>query len=117
MILGLALGQSEEYASPGLSVQDRLAGYPAGAGAPRGLTRAQLVISDAQEGLKAAIDQVLAGDSWQRCRMHFMRNVLAHIPKGSKAMVAAALRTIFAQPDRAPAGQQLREAAQAMRGR
>jgi putative transposase len=83
----------------------------------RGLTGVQPVISHAQEGLRAAIDQVLAGASWQRCRVHFMRNVLAHIPKSSKAVVAAALRTIFAQPDRQAAGQQLREVAQAMRGR
>ncbi len=107
-ILGLALGQSEEYAF----WLDFLRGL-----ARRGLRGVQLVISDAHEGLKAAIEQVLAGAAWQRCRVHFMRNVLAHIPKGSKAVVAAALRTIFAQPDREAAGQQLREVAQAMRGR
>ena len=47
----------------------------------RGLKGVQLVISDAHEGLKAAISQVLTGASWQRCRVHFMRNVLSHVPQ------------------------------------
>jgi len=58
---------------------------------------------------------VLTGAAWQRCRVHFMRNVLAHIPKQSKSLVAAALRTIFAQPDREGAGQQLDIVASGMR--
>src|SRR5688572_21133121 len=49
--------------------------------------------------LKAAIGAVLLGAAWQRCRVHFMRNVLARVPKGNAEMVAAAIRTIFAQPD------------------
>lgn len=65
----------------------------------RGLHGVQLVVSDAHEGLKAAIGSVLLGAAWQRCRVHFMRNVLAAVPKGSAEMVAAAIRTIFAQPD------------------
>jgi hypothetical protein len=65
----------------------------------RGLAGVQLVISDAHTGLKAAIASVLIGASWQRCRVHFMRNVLAVVPKGNAEMVAAAIRTIFAQPD------------------
>ncbi len=65
----------------------------------RGLTGTQLVISDAHQGLVGAIAAVLLGTSWQRCRVHFMRNVLAKIPKASGEMVAAAIRTIFAQPD------------------
>ncbi len=64
----------------------------------RGLTGVQLVISDAHAGLQAAISSVLLGASWQRCRVHFLRNVLAQVPKGSAEMVAAAIRTIFAQP-------------------
>ena len=64
----------------------------------RGLSGVQLVISDAHAGLKAAIASVLIGASWQRCRVHFLRNVLAQVPKGSAEMVAAAIRTIFAQP-------------------
>lgn len=59
----------------------------------------QLVISDAHEGLKAAVGSVFAGDAWQRCRVHFLRNVLTRIPRGNAEMVAAAVRTIFAQPD------------------
>lgn len=78
----------------------------------RGLKGVQLVISDAHEGLKAAVNTVFVGSSWQRCRVHFVRNVLAHIPKADKAMMAAAVRTIFAQPDREAAGQQLRYVAE-----
>lgn len=83
----------------------------------RGLKGVQLVISDAHGGLKGAIGQVLVGATWQRCRVHVMRNVLAHVPKGDKAMVAAALRTIFAQPSRKDAEQQLAEVVRGMRPR
>jgi transposase-like protein len=65
----------------------------------RGLHGVQLVISDAHAGLKAAIEAVLLGAAWQRCRVHFLRNVLAQVPKGHAEMVAAAIRTVFAQPD------------------
>ena len=65
----------------------------------RDLSGVQLVISDAQAGLRGAIDAVLLGAAWQRCRVHFVRNVPARVPKGSAEMVAAAIRTIFAQPD------------------
>src|SRR5215207_4483144 len=65
----------------------------------RGLGGVQLVISDAHTGLKAAISSVFLGAAWQRCRVHFMRNVLAVVPKGNQEMVAAAIRTVFAQPD------------------
>jgi len=82
-----------------------------------GLTSVPLATSDAHEGLKAALGQVLAVVTWQRCRVHFMRSILAHVPKGDKAIVAAGLRTIFAQRDRRAAGQQLAEVVQAMRGR
>jgi putative transposase len=64
----------------------------------RGLAGVQLVISDAHAGLKTAIAAVLLGASWQRCRVHFLRNVLAQVPKGHAEMAAAAVRTIFAQP-------------------
>ena len=57
------------------------------------------MISDAHTGLRAAIEAILIGAAWQRCRVHFLRNVLAQVPKGSAEMVAAAIRTIFAQPD------------------
>ncbi|MEI8083196.1 MAG: IS256 family transposase [Actinomycetes bacterium] len=65
----------------------------------RGLTGVKLVISDAHAGLRSAIEAVMIGASWQRCRVHFLRNVLSQVPKGSAEMVAAAVRTIFAQPD------------------
>src|SRR3954452_9789526 len=64
----------------------------------RRLGGVQLVISDAHLGLQQAIAAVLLGAAWQRCRVHFLRNVLAAVPKGSAEMVAAAIRTIFAQP-------------------
>lgn len=77
----------------------------------RGLTGVQLVISDAHEGLKAAIGSVMLGASWQRCRVHFLRNVLAQVPKGNADMVAAAIRTIFAQPDAEHVGEQFEQIA------
>jgi putative transposase len=77
----------------------------------------QLVISDAHSGLKAAIGSVFSGSSWQRCRVHCLRNLLAHVPQGDKAMVAAAVRTIFAQPHREAAGQQVQEVVKALEGR
>jgi putative transposase len=65
----------------------------------RGLDGVKLVISDAHTGLKKAIGTVFQGAAWQRCRVHFMRNVLAVVPKASGEMVASIIRTIFAQPD------------------
>ncbi len=63
----------------------------------RGLTGTKLVISDAHEGLKAAIGTVFQGASWQRCKVHFFRNILAHVPQTRKLEVAAGLRTVFSQ--------------------
>jgi putative transposase len=83
----------------------------------RGLKEVQLVTSDAHEGLKKALGQVLTGATWQRCRVHFMRNLLAHIPKRDKAMVAAAVRTLFVVADRTAAGQQLAGVAAALQKR
>ncbi len=65
----------------------------------RGLTGVQLVISDSHAGLRKAIVRTMSGAAWQRCRVHFMRNALARVPKGQTEWVAAAIRTIFAQPD------------------
>jgi putative transposase len=64
----------------------------------RGLHGVQLVVSDHHRGLMNAIDATMIGAIWQRCRVHFMRNVLAKVTKGSTEMVAAAIRTIFVQP-------------------
>jgi len=83
----------------------------------RGLRGVALVISDAHEGLKAALMQVLSGATWQRCRVHCMRNILAHVTQADKAMVAAALRTIFAQRHRTAAGTQLEVVATTMASR
>ena len=69
-VLGLAVGPSEVR---------------------RGLRGVKLVISDAHQGLKAAVAKVL-GATWQRCRVHFMRNALAHVRKGQREMAAAAIR-------------------------
>ena len=66
----------------------------------RGLHGVRLVTSDSHLGLKQAVAQVLTGATWQRCRVHFMRNALSTVPKAAQQMVAATLRTIFAQPDR-----------------
>ncbi len=65
----------------------------------RGLTGVRLVISDAHAGLKASIARVFAGASWQRCKVHLARNVLATVNHAHKDMVAATVRTIHAQPD------------------
>lgn len=62
----------------------------------RGLGGVRLVISDAHEGLRAAIRKTLQGSSWQRCRVHYVRNLLAPVPKAHQEMVAAAFRSIFA---------------------
>lgn len=62
----------------------------------RGLDGVKLVISDAHTGLKAAIARVFEA-TWQRCRVHWMRNALAHVQKGQHTMVAAAIRQAFNQ--------------------
>ena len=82
----------------------------------RGLRGVKLVISDAHEGLKAAVSRVLKA-TWQRCRVHFMRNALAHVGKGQRTMVAALLRTVFAQDNEAEARRQWRAVANQLRER
>lgn len=65
----------------------------------RGLSGVQLVISDDHTGLVDAVAAALPGASWQRCRTHYLRNLLTKVPKASETMVATMVRTIFAQPD------------------
>ena len=65
----------------------------------RGLKDVELVVSDAHPGLKDAISSVLRGASWQRCRTHFMRNLLTRVPKSLQGLVATLVRSTFAQPD------------------
>lgn len=65
----------------------------------RGLSGVRLVISDAHPGLVDAIASTLPGASWQRCRTHFVRNLLTKVPKAAQPFVASAVRSIFDQPD------------------
>ena len=96
-ILGLDVGDSEEE----IFWRAFLTGLK-----KRGLGGVQLVISDQHAGLVAALTRVFQGSAHQRCRVHFIRNVLAHVPKAETEMVAAVFRTIFAQPDLGSMGKQ-----------
>ena len=80
----------------------------------RGLRGVRLVISDAHEGLKAAAAKVLKA-TWQRCRVHFMRNALAHANKTQRRMVSAAIATAFAQETAKAAHEQWRVVADQFR--
>jgi transposase-like protein len=82
--------------------------------ARRGLRGVKLVISDAHEGIKAAVAKVLNA-TWQRCRVHFMRNVLAHAGKSGRRVVSAFIATAFAQDDAAAARIQWRRVADQLR--
>ena len=82
----------------------------------RGLRGVKLVISDSHEGLKAAAKKVLS-TGWQRCRVHFMRNVLAHVAKEQKPVVAAAVRSIFVQPTQDEAQKEWRAVSDRLRPR
>src|SRR5919199_4509806 len=97
-VLGLDVGDSEDGAFWTAFLRSLKA---------RGLGAVQLVISDAHTGLKQAIGAVMLGAAWQRCRVHFLRNVLAQVPRGNAEMVAAAIRTVFAQPDAVHVREQL----------
>lgn len=82
----------------------------------RGLSGVRLVISDAHEGLKNAVAKTVTA-TWQRCRVHFMRNALAHVPRRQHQMVAAVIRTAFVQENHTEARNQWRETADKLRGR
>ena len=73
----------------------------------RGLSGVRLVVSDHHKGLIAAIDAVLPGACWQRCRTHFMRNLLTQVPKSAQPFVATLVRSVFAQPSAAEVSAQL----------
>jgi putative transposase len=96
-ILGLDVGPSEDGAFWIAFLRSLVA---------RGLSGVRLVTSDAHRGLKGAIEAVLVGASWQRCRVHFMRNALSLVPKAAQQMVGATIRTVFAQPDAQSAHEQ-----------
>jgi putative transposase len=104
-VLGLDIGLSEDV----VLWREFLQGLVA-----RGVRGVKLVISDAHPGLKQAVKEVFLGAGWQRCRVHFMRNLLARVPKSAQAMVAATVRTIFDQPDRAAAEAQLLQVVEAL---
>ncbi|MDE1571253.1 IS256 family transposase [Aquabacter sp. P-9] len=82
--------------------------------ARRGLRGVKLVVSDAHEGIKASVAKVLTA-SWQRCRVHFMRNALAHAGKSGRRVVSAFIATAFAQDDAAAASKQWRAVADQLR--
>lgn len=83
----------------------------------RGLCGVRLATSDAHRGLKGAIEEVFVGASWQRCRVHFMRNALSLVPKAAQQMVGATIRTVFAQPNARSAHEQWRRVADGFRSR
>jgi putative transposase len=83
----------------------------------RGLSGVRLITSDAHRGLNGAVETVLQGASWQRCRVHFMRNALSLVPKGAQQMVGATIRTVFAQPDAQSAREQWRRVADGFHSR
>jgi putative transposase len=107
-VLGLDVGPSEDGAFWLQFLRSLVA---------RGLAGTQLVVSDAHQGLKGAIAAVLQGAAWQRCRVHFVRNALALVPKSAAQMVAATIRTVFVQPDAATARETWRKVADGFRPR
>ena len=107
-VLGLDVGPGEDGAFWSSFLRSLVA---------RGLSGVRLVTSDSHRGLKGAIEAILHGASWQRCRVHFMRNALSLVPKAAQQMVGATIRTVFAQPDSASAHQQWRKVADGFRGR
>jgi hypothetical protein len=107
-VLGVDVGPSEDRAFWAAFLRSLV---------KRGLRGVILVISDAHIGLKQAIATVLSGATWQRCRVHFLRNLLATVPQGAREPIAAIVRTIFAQPDHASAMAQLRKVPDGLRTR
>jgi putative transposase len=96
-VIGLGVGEVESEAEWRAFLRELVA---------RGLCGVQLVISDAHQGLKNAVGQVL-GAQWQRCCVHFVRDMLGHVPRTNQPLVRGALKQIFAAPDRATAADTL----------
>jgi putative transposase len=94
-VIGIAVGEVESEATWREFLRSLVA---------RGLAGVQLVVSDAHQGLKAAIASVL-GAQWQRCAVHFVRDMLGHVPRQSHPLVRGALKQVFAALDREQAGQ------------
>jgi putative transposase len=107
-VLGLDVGPSESGAFWLAFLRSLVA---------RGLSGVQLVVSDAHSGLKMAIASILQRAVWQRCRVHFVRDALALVPKHAQQMVAATIRTVFVQPDAASARSTWRTVAESFRAR
>jgi putative transposase len=107
-VLGLDVGPSEDAAFWTSFLRSLVA---------RGLSGVRLVTSDSHQGLKNAVEAVLVGASWQRCRVHFMRNALCLVPKAAQQMVGATIRTVFAQPDARSAREQWRRVSEGFRSR
>ena len=114
-VLGLDVGPSEDGAFWTSFLRSLVA---------RGLCGVRLVTSDSHRGLKSAVEAVLVGAPWQRCRVHFMRNALSLVrnalslvPKAAQQMVGATIRTVFAQPDSESAHQQWRRVTEGFRSR
>ncbi len=107
-VLGFDVGPSEDGAFWSAFLRSLVA---------RGLRGVRLVTSDAHRGLKSAVEAVLVGASWQRCRVHFMRNALSLVPKAAQQMVGAPIRTVFAQPDLGSAHEQWRRVSEGFRHR
>ena len=107
-VLGLDVGPSEDGAFWMTFLRSLVA---------RGLCGVRLVTSDAHQGLKSAIEAVVQGASWQRCRVHFMRNALSLVPKAAQQMAGATIRTVFAQPDAGSAREQWLRVSEGFRAR
>lgn len=107
-ILGLDTFTSEDGAAWTRFLRDLVA---------RGLSGVSLVISDDHKGLTGAIAAVLPGSSWQRCRTHFMKNLLCRVPRAAQPFVVTLVRTIFAQASAEEVQAQLRRVVEQLEGR